>query len=471
MSSSGSLTTKFLTTASRVASLTEPLAARLFPETLEIDGNCSVWVSQTPDYRPGEPLRKSITADLAIIGGGFTGTSTAYHFSRRYPEKRVVLLEAKSLANGASGRNGGMMLNWVTGVTDPSPETTKRIYDMTCTGIQMIREIIQRHKLPVSCRVDGTLTVYTNVQRAEAAHQEAEAHQAIGIPSQYLDSTALSQSLRLQGACGAVLDPNSGQINGAQLVRCLRPVLVEQGVEIYENTPVLKIREGATISLTTPEGEVNAKAIVIATNGYTGKLGYFRDALFPLHSHVFATAPLTRDQRERLGWRQFAGFSDDYDRISYSTLTNEGHLIFGGGSNASYAYLSRNRTAYPGTPDSAPRAFHAMQETLRGYMPDSASLPVAFRWTGTLGITLTRSPLMGVRGEHRNIYYAIGYCGHGVTLANLAGQILTDLYSKDDERWRGLPFYRMPYVPIPPEPFRWLGYQVFTQLTGHSPRV
>ncbi len=86
-------------------------------------------------------------------------------------------------------------------------------------------------------------------------------------------------------------------------------------------------------------------------------------------------------------------------------------------------------------------------------------------------MTLNRKPLMGVRGEHRNIYYAIGYCGHGVTLANIAGQVLTDMYSHDDEQWRDLPFYQAAYLSIPPEPFRWLGYQMFTRLTGQSPRL
>src|SRR5574341_1195404 len=112
---------RILMAAASLAAKTWPLAARIFPEKPDIDDNQSLWTAQTPDYRPGPPLRETITCDLAIIGGGFTGTSTAYHFSRRYPEKRVVLLEARSLANGASGRNGGMMLNWLTGVTDHSP--------------------------------------------------------------------------------------------------------------------------------------------------------------------------------------------------------------------------------------------------------------------------------------------------------------------------------------------------------------
>lgn len=465
------LTARLLMGAATVTARTWPLAARFLPEKLEIDDNHSLWVSQTPDYHPRPPLQETISADLAIIGGGFTGVSTAYHFSRRYPQKRVVLLEAKTLANGASGRNGGMILNWITGVTDHRPEMTARIYRLTSGGIQTVMEIIQRHRLPVSYRLDGTLTVYTHARRAEAAHAEVEYHNRLGIPTRFLPPEMLARQLALRGVCGAVFDPDTGQINGAQFVRALRSVLLEQGVEVYEQTPVLRIREGNIVVLTTPQAEVRAKAIVLATNAYTSKLGYFREALFPLHSHVIATAPLKPEQLQAMGWRAFAAYSDDLDRISYSSLTPEGHIIFGGGSNQSYGYLFNNRTAYPGAPDSAARSFETVRQTMAGYIPDSLDLPIAHRWTGTLALTLNRSPLMGVRGERRNVYYAIGYCGHGVTLANLAGQVLTDLYSGDDERWRELPFYQTRPAPIPPEPFRWLGYQLFTRLTGHSPRV
>lgn len=460
-----------LTGATRLASLTWPLAARVLPGTLEVDDNLSYWVTQTPDYQPGAPLREDIRVDVAIIGGGFTGVSTAYHLSRRFPGRRIALFEARSLANGASGRNGGMMLNWVTGITDLSPEMTTRIYQTTQAGMQTILEIIQRHNLPVDHRVDGTLTVYTDPKRAEAAHAEAEFHQSLGIPMTFFDGAAARARINLSGVYGAVLDPQSGQINGAQLVRAMRPLLIAQGVEVYENTPVLKLTEGASFRLQTPNADVTAGAVVLATNGYTGKLGYFRDALFPLHSHIFATAPLAPEQLEQLGWRAYAGYSDDLDRIAYSSLTSDRRVIFGGGSNAAYAYLFNDRTSFPGAPDSAARAFRHIEQTLYGYLPGAASIPITHRWTGTLGITLNRSPLIGVRGEHRNLYYAIGYCGHGVTLANLAGQIVTDLYAGDDGRWRGLPFVQPTYPSIPPEPFRWLGYQMFTRLTGHSPRV
>ena len=83
---------------------------------------------------------------------------------------------------------------------------------------------------------------------------------------------------------------------------------------------------------------------------------------------------------------------------------------------------------------------------------------------------MTRVCTMGVRGDHRNVYYALGYSGHGITLANLAGRVLCDIYSGDDARWRGLPFYQQRLRYIPPEPLRWAGYQLYTRLTGRSPR-
>ena len=465
------LSTRLLLGAASAASLSWPVAARLFRERLEVDDNRSLWIAQAGPYQPLPALDRTIEADVAIIGGGFTGTSTAYYLSQRFPNKQIVLLEAATLGNGASGRNGGMVLNWVNGFGDEDQELTQRIYALTSQGIRDIAALIERHQLDVDLRLDGTLTVLTDSQRAEAAHADVEAHNALGIPERFIDGVTLARELKLSGAYGAVLDPGAGQMNGAQLVRGLRPVLQQQGVSIYEGTPVLKISEGSTVTLTTPKGEVRAKAIVLATNGYTGKLGYFHDAVLPLHSHVMATEALSAEQQAALGWTAYAGYSDDLDRISYSTMTRAGHMVFGGGSNASYDYLFRNRTAYPGSPASVTRGFAAMENTLHTYMPGSRGLPMAYRWTGTLAITLDRKPLIGVRGAARNVHYALGYSGHGVTLANVAGRIIADLYEGNEDAWRAFPFVNSRYARIPPEPFRWLGYQFFTRLTGKSPRV
>jgi gamma-glutamylputrescine oxidase len=465
------LSLRALEGAAALASTAWPVMERLLPERLEFDDTQSIWHAGTSDYRPRPSLEGSITADLAIIGGGFTGVSTAYHIAQRFPQRRIVLLEATSLANGASGRNGGLALNWINGIDTSDPDLTRKVYGLTSAGLCAIRTLIERHRLTVDHRFDGTLTLHTSPERAEAAHAEGEYLRGLGIPVQFLYRNELAPQFNACGVYGATFEPDTGQINGAQFVRGLRPILEERGVAIYEQTPVLRIQTGRIIRLTTPRGEVRTPAVVLATNGYTSKLGLFRDALFPLHSSVFATAPLTPAQREELGWRSFAGFADDRDRISYGSLTCTGHLVFGGGSNQAYAYLFNNRTRFPMQSGIARRAQEAIRQTLLEYFPAASALPIACRWSGVLGITLNRQPLWGRCGEYKNIYYALGYSGHGITLANLAGEFIADLYGGDDSRWRWLPFYERRYPPIPPEPFRWLGYQAFTRLTGRSPRV
>ena len=439
-------------------------------EALDIDPNRSMWLDGAPEAPPVRRLQGDVKADVAIIGGGFTGMSTAYYLSERFPDRRIILLEARTLANGASGRNGGMMLNWINGVDTSEPERTQRVFKATSAGIDAIEAIIRKHSLNVRYNRDGCLEICTEQKRAEAAHKRAEKLASWGIPVQYLGGADLDARLKLRGATGAILDPTAGQLNGVDLLRGMRGVVEARGVEIYEETPVSSVKEGATIELQTPGGVVRAKAIVLGTNGYTPRLGYFRSSVFPLHSHMIATEPIPMEEWAKIGWTSAGGFSDDLDRIAYGSLTPSGSLVFGGGSNAAYNYLYGNKTSYPGSPESAEASFVAIRDRLSAYLPASAPLKIARRWTGTLGITMARVCSMGVRGQHKNVYYALGYSGHGVTLANMAGQVLNDLYSDNHEPWRALPFYQRSMAYIPPEPFRWVGYQFFTRITGRSPR-
>jgi gamma-glutamylputrescine oxidase len=265
-----------------------------------------------------------------------------------------------------------------------------------------------------------------------------------------------------------VLDPLAGRMNAFALLEGLRPALAARGVTVHEDTPVLRIEEGRTIRVVTAHGEARAGAVVLATNGYTPSLGYFRRQVLPLHSHVMALGPLAPAAWAAIGWGEWDGFIDDLDRIAYAARTPGGRLVFGGGSNAAYAYRWGGRAVYPPDRLAAPGA--AMRRTLLSYFPKLADVPVEHRWTGTLGITLDRVCAMGVRGAHRNVYYALGYSGHGLALALLAGEVLSDLYAGNHDAWRDLPFYQRRLLPLPPEPLRWLGYQAYTRLTGRSPR-
>ena len=287
------------------------------------------------------------------------------------------------------------------------------------------------------------------------------------MPLSYLRGAELDGVLRLRGAHGAVFDPTEAFLVGVDLIRAMRPLLVEQGVQIYESTPVTHVREGATIELATPRGVVRARAIVLATSGYTPRLGYFKTGLLPVISHVIATDPLPPELLARTGLGSVAGFFDDSPRLAYCSVDVEGRIVFGGGTTAAYAYRYGNATTFEARRND--RGERALHTSLAEYFPELAGVPIGHRWSGPLDLTLVRHCAMGVMGAHRNIFYAVGFSGHGITLANLAGRVLTDLYAGNHDPWRECAFYMKHPRGIPSEPLRWIGYHLYTQFTGKSP--
>ena len=357
------------------------------------------------------------------------------------------------LGNGASGRNGGLVLNGIT-VLDFDPEVAAREHAVTRGAIDAIEALIREHALPVRFTRTGCLRVATTTESAEAAHAEVEQLAARGVPVRYLPASELS----VRGAHGAILDPTEGLLVGIDLVRAMRPLLVARGVQIFEGTPVVRVHEKQTIELVTPRATVRAKAVVLATSGYTPRLGYFRTGLLPVISRVIATDPVPAG----VPLPDVAGFFDDLPRLGYCSITPDRRVVFGGGTTAAYAYRFGNRTDHPEPFDDAP-----LRTTLAAYLPQLAGIPIAHRWSGPLDLTLVRHCAIGVLRER--IYYALGYSGHGITLANLAGRVIADLYDDHHEPWRDLAFYMKRPSGIPPEPFRWVGYQLYTRFTGKSP--
>jgi gamma-glutamylputrescine oxidase len=428
------------------------------------DDNAAVWLEGAPPDEPAPPLSRDLDVDIAIVGGGFTGVSAAYHLSRRFPGRGIALLEARRLANGASGRNGGLVLN---GISDADPDTSAREHALTRGAIDELEALIVDRGLPVRFRRAGCLQLATTPRAAEEAHAHVEQMAARGVPLRFLRGAELEGVLRARGVHGAILDPTEGVINGVDLLRAMRPLLVAQGVQIYESTPVVRVREGGTVELATPGGVVRARAIVLATSAYTPRLGYFRTGILPVISHVIATEPVPPELLERTGLGRIAGFYDDRPRLSYASVDADGRVIFGGGTTAAYGYRFGNATAFPTRPDDA--AARALQQTLHDYLPELAGVPIRHRWSGPIDLTLVRYCAIGVTGADGNVYYALGYSGHGITLANLAGRVLCDLYAGEHEPWRDYAFYMRRPAGIPTEPMRWIGYHLYTRLTGGSP--
>jgi len=431
----------------------------------QADQNRAVWIAESESPRPAGMLAGRLVTDIAIVGGGLTGASVAYHLRERRPDLGIALLEARVLGHGASGRNGGQVLNWVNGVTPDTPEAARRIHAATRIGIDLAETLAQRFAPPGAFRRQGCLEIYTDSRRAERAHARVEALAAAGIPIAFVPG----ERLAIAGARGAVLDPLAGRLNGYALLQALRPALAAAGVVVHEGTPVRRVRGGAEIALETPGGEVRARALVLATNAWTPSLGFFRRGILPLHSHVLATGPLAPETWARIGWGEWDGFTDDLDRIAYACRTPGGRLLFGGGGNAAYAYRFAGATTIAAR--SEDRAACFLRATMARYFPALSEAAVAHRWAGPLAITLDRVCSIGVGGAHRNVYHALGYSGHGLALALLAGRVIADLFEGNHEAWRDQPFYQKRLLPLPPEPLRWLGYHAYPRLTGRSPRL
>lgn len=427
--------------------------------------NRSVWTAESEPPRPTAPLAGTLRTAVVIIGGGFTGVSTALHLRRALPNLGIALVEAGTLGQGASGRNGGQVLHGINGVSPATPEGLRRIHGVTSAGIDIAEDLAAAYAPPGTFRRQGALEVFTDARRADRAHAHVERLRAAGLAAEFLPARALA----LTGAKGAVLDPLAGRLNGFALLQALRPVLVAQGIALHEHSRVLRVRVGREMAIETARGGVRAQALVLATNAYTPALGFFRSGVLPLHSHVLATAPLAPDDWARIGWGQWDGFTDDLDRIAYALRTPGGRLLLGGGGNPAYSYHYGGQVV--ARPSAIARAQPFMRRVLHQYFPGAAHMPIECHWSGVLGVTRDRVCSIGVGGPHQNLFHALGYSGHGVALALLAGKVLADLYVDHHEPWRDLPFYQKRLLPIPPEPLRWLGYQAYTRLTGKSPRT
>lgn len=433
---------------------------------VDVDVNRSIWSLEAPPCEPSPALAGTVTCDVAIVGGGITGMSAAWHLARRFPERRVVLLEARTIGNGASGRNGGQVLNWLNGVPHDTPDAARRDFAFTQQGVQLIEDIARAHAPTGTFTRDGCLELCTDARRAEAAHAATEKLQGFGIPVRWL----ARDEVRVPGVHGATLDPTAGRVDSLALLRAWKPALLAAGVAIHEGTHVRRVEDGTSLRIVSDRGDVRAGALVLATNAYTPSLGFFRNEILPLHAHALATPVLDEATWRALGIGAFDGFSDDLDRIAYGCRTESGRLVFGGGSNAAYAYRYGGDPVFAASPSVTARSFAALRATMARYFPPLAALEPAACWTGALDLTFDRAPSIGSTGPRGNVWYALGYSGHGLALGAQAGRVIADLYAGDHEAWRAYPFYQRRMPRIPPEPFRWIGYQAYTRLTGRSPR-
>jgi gamma-glutamylputrescine oxidase len=431
------------------------LSPLIWREPLVFEPNCSYWASSQPPQNP--PLTEDIAADVAVLGGGFTGLSAAYYIKSISPQKRVVVLEAKGCGNGASGRNGAMVLTMTEDRYmhfSSTPSIDKSIYDLTSENIRTLSRLTVATGIDCELETNGALQVLTTSDDLKAAKTYVDQARSLGIPVELWDKQQLVRAIGTEVYEAAFFDPNGGHVHPMKLVHVFKAAAKNAGAEIFENTTVAAIEEGREHLLHTTAGHtIRAKSLVLATNAFTSKLGFFRNSILPVHEYVAMTHPLSEEQLAEIGWRKRVPFNDSQTEVFYLGLTEDNRIHIGGGS-PSYAFNSG-----VGDVSGAASHFAQLQRELARIYPKVSGLKFEVGWDGIVDWSLDQSPSVGRMGKHKNIFYGLGYSGHGVNLTSVFGRIIADLEAGRDELWKHYPFVNSNLEYVPNEPFRWLAAQ------------
>jgi len=377
---------------------------------------------------PLAPLEGDQAADIAIVGGGYTGLSAALHLAERYPERRIVLLEGTRVGYGASGRNCGLLLPFINGAEASTHELieagrvgeARKVFDLTSAGIGLIRELSEDRGVDCEFEPVENLTGAVTERQEAGLEGQRRLFTALGLESTWLPETELRKRVDVEGYRGALTVPKSAMINPAKLATGLLGLVRAAGVEVYEDSPALEISPGSTVSVRTPRGEVSAPVLVLATNAYTHHLGFHGGRILPIHSHSIATAPLSQDQIETLSWTGRQPFFDVRSFFDLFRLTADNRVLLSGGDG--FYYYGGAAIDREGHSDYA-----RLARRLAELFPALAEVPITHRWVGHVGTTMDFAPTIGAVGPANNILFAGGYSGHGVTVAVLAGRLLRDL--------------------------------------------
>jgi gamma-glutamylputrescine oxidase len=434
------------------------VSPRIWREPLRIDENAGFWARSQAPKNPA--LDKDLSVDVAVLGGGLTGLSAAYYIRRASPQKSVAVLEARGCGNGASGRNGAMVLTMTADRYmnfSGAPAMDKRIYDLTVENIRALATLGNAMDIECDLETNGALQVFESAGEAKAALRYVEQARSLGMPVEYWDARQVATALGTQVYTGGFFDPNGGQVHPMKLVHVFKSAAQSAGATVYEDTLVTNIEEGAEVVLHTGGGHrVRAKSLVLASNAYTPNMGFLRNSVLPLREYIAMTRPLSEAELAAIGWRVRVPFNDSRTEVFYLGLTKDGRVHIGGGAPRYEFNNGAGAADADGHADVAGLHAARLRRELARIFPTLAGVEFEVNWSGMIDWSLDASPSVGITGSHRNIFYGLGYSGHGVNLTSLFGRIIADLEAGREAEWTQYPFVHAHLIYVPNEPFRWL---------------
>ena len=428
----------------------------------------SFWHDTLPgELKPRPALNGEVLCDVAIVGAGYTGLWTAWHLGQLNPALAVVVLEAEIAGFGASGRNGGWCSAYLSGIDgwldDPAQsDGAIRLQRLMFQTVRDIGRITAEQSIDCHFDKSGALEIAVNPAQLRRLRDQWAYLRQLGFGDadySWLEGDALAGIPDVGGALGAVHMPHCAAIHPARLARGLAERLEQNGVRIFERSPVSACADG---TVHTATGLVRADTVILATEGYGPVLPGRGRTVIPVHSMMVATEPLPEEQFARLRLQRRYCFGSLDHQVTYGQRTADNRIAFG--CRGVYLYGSTVHGRFE--PDDP--AFDAVRKTLIRFFPTLGDVRFTHAWGGALGVSRSLQPAVCFDADRR-LGWAGGYFGNGVAAAHLAGQTLADLVAGRDTERVHTPWVTRSDSPRrwEPEPLRWLGFT----MTRHSMRM
>jgi glycine/D-amino acid oxidase-like deaminating enzyme len=410
------------------------------------------------DLAPRPALDGSVTVDVAILGGGYTGLWTALELRERDPSLRVVVLERELVGWGASGRNGG----WVS--PEISVSTTELIdrhgaeaaRDVHRALVDTVAEVGRRvDELGIDAHFDrdGMLMLARGGHQMAALRRAQAEMEALGDPGffRWLEPGEVEDRVRVDGVWAGLFAEPFAAVHPGRLVRGLGRAVEAAGVTIYEGTPVTGYSLDPRPVFHTEAGQVEAEILVLAGEAYLSQLPGHRREVLPVYSQIMLTEPLTPEQRASVGWDERFVMQSKRLTIDYLQRTRDDRIAFGGRGSL-YHWGSAIRPEW----DCVETTAESLRRQFEDFFPQLAEVRFDRCWGGVVGIHRDWMPSMSF-DRATGLAKAGGYAGEGVAMANLAGRTLADLICGRDSELLRLPMVGHEPRHWEPEPLRWLG--------------
>ncbi|HEY0932207.1 MAG TPA: FAD-dependent oxidoreductase [Trebonia sp.] len=417
----------------------------------------SFWLDGPDAPEPRPALAGSVTADLAVIGGGFTGLWTALLARERYPGLDVVLLEARTVGWAASGRNGGFCSASLThGIGNGRERFGAEMPLLERLGRQNLEEIgaaIARYGIDCDFRPTGELALATADWQLDGLDEQAVAARQFGHDVEVLDAAGARAELSSPLWHGGLkYTTGNAMLEPGRLAWGLRQACLDAGVRIYEYTPVTSLSPGpgAGAALATPYGSVRAGRVALAAGVPGGallrRIGAY---VIPVWDYVLMTEPLTPEQAGSLGWRDQRGASDLSNQFHYFRMTRDRRVLWGG---YDAVYYNGGRAGEELATN--PETFTRLAAHFFAAFPQLEGVSFTHAWGGVVDTCSRFCAFFGTAHSGR-VAYAAGFTGLGVGASRFAAQVLLDkLHPEEDSERSRLSLVNSRPLPFPPEPLR-----------------